>query len=113
MSIGDNIKKCRGNMSQEELAEKIGVNVATLSRWENNKNAPNSKNVQLLAEILNVSPEQIINTSEPQIKELNERSDYGIMRYKFSDTEVLELPATSEFIPIFTQIILQRLKFHD
>ena len=116
MTIGENIKECRGAMKQEDLAEIIGVNVATLSRWENNQNVPNAKRIKQIAEALKVPTERIIGDPSPQIKELNERSlkeDYGIMRYKFNNTEVLEMPATPDFVPIFKQIISERLKIQD
>ena len=95
-------------MKQEELSAILGINVATLSRWENNQNTPNGKRIRQIAEALDVSPEEIVGTHAPQIKEMKE--DHGVMRYRFSETEALELPATPEFIPIFQQIISERLK---
>lgn len=41
-NIGKFIKEMRKNknLTQEELAEKLGVNNRTVSRWENGKNMP-------------------------------------------------------------------------
>ena len=55
MSIGKNIKKARGQVRQSELAEKIGVDVATVSRWENDKNTPNGHMMQEIAKALNTT----------------------------------------------------------
>lgn len=116
-SIGENIKKYRGAMKQEDFAEKLGVNTVTVSRWENGANTPNSKMVNKIAEILNVEPAQILEgTTTPQTKEINERSlkeDYGMMIYKFSDNEVLKLPATPELIPLFEKIIIEKLRIKE
>ena len=112
MTIGENIRECRGTMKQEDLAAMIGVNVATLSRWENNQNNPSGKKIRQIAKALKVSPEKIVGENNPQIKELNERSlkeDHGVMVYKFNENETLELPATPEFMPMFERIITQRL----
>lgn len=117
MSIGENIKKYRGTMKQEEFAEKLGVNTVTVSRWENDANTPNSKMLNKIAEVLNVSPTKLLEgTATPQTKELNERhlkEDYGMMSYTFSDNEVLRLPATPELIPIFEKIIIEKLKLNQ
>ena len=40
MSIGENIRECRGTMKQTDLAEKLGVNAVTVSRWENGQSIP-------------------------------------------------------------------------
>ena len=113
MSIGENIRECRGTMKQTDLAEKLGVNAVTVSRWENGQNTPNGEMIQKIANVLGVDTQCLLKSSVPQIKELNERSlkeDKGMMIYRFSETEALELPATTEFIPIFERIVAERLK---
>ena len=116
MGIGENIKECRGSMKQSEFAEKLGVNVTTVSRWENGQNTPNGEMIQKIANVLGVDTECLLKSSMPQIKELNERSlkeDKGMMIYRFSENEALELPATTEFIPIFERIVAERLKMRN
>lgn len=114
MGIGENIRECRGVMKQSELAEQLGVNVTTVSRWENGQNAPNSEMIQKIATILGVEPERLLKTTSVlKTKEVNERSlkeDRGMMIYRFSENEILELPATADFIPLFKQIVSDRLK---
>ena len=116
MSIGENIRICRGAMKQSEFAEKLGVNVTTISRWENGQNTPNGEMIQKIADVLGVDTECLLKSSTPQIKELNERSlkeDKGMMIYRFSENEALELPATIDFIPIFERIVAERLKMRN
>ena len=101
-------------MKQSEFAEKLGVTVTTVSRWENDQNTPNGEMIQKIANVLNVDAESLLKqSSESKIKEVNERSlkeDKGMMIYRFGDGEVLELPATTDFMPMFERIVAQRLK---
>ena len=114
MSIGENIRTCRGTMKQAELAEKLDVTPTTISRWENGQNTPNGEMIQKIADVLGVDTERLLKQSaEPKVKELNERSlkeDKGTMIYRFSDNESIELPATEEFIPMFERMVMERLK---
>ena len=55
--IGKFITECRKkiNMTQEELAEKIGVNRRTISRWENGNGMPDYSVLDILCNTLNIS----------------------------------------------------------
>ena len=117
MSIGENIRLCRGAMKQSEFADKLGVTVTTVSRWENDQNIPNGEMIQKIANVLGVDTESLLRQSpSSKIKEINERSlkeDKGVMIYRFSENETLELPATTDFIPIFERIVAERLKMKN
>ena len=117
MSIGENIRLCRGAMKQSEFADKLGVTVTTVSRWENDQNIPNGEMIQKIANVLGVDTESLLRqSSSSKIKEVNERSlkeDKGMMIYRFSENEALELPATTDFIPIFERIVAERLKMKN
>ena len=52
-------------LTQEELAEKLGVHVQTVWAWENGKNNPKGKRLRDLAEFFNVSENEIQN---PKLK---------------------------------------------
>lgn len=71
MSIGGNIKKARGRIKQEELAEMLGVNTVTVSRWENDKYTPNANMLRNIAHALNTSVEYLIATHD-DIKDLKD-----------------------------------------
>lgn len=51
--IGMNISEARKQalLTQEELAEKVGVSVQAVSKWENGRNLPDIENLMLIAEI--------------------------------------------------------------
>lgn len=49
MELSKQIKKYRAeaNLSQEELADKVFVSRQTISNWENNKNYPDIKSLEI------------------------------------------------------------------
>ena len=53
VTLGENIRKYRRTMkmTQEELAEKIGVSFQAVSKWENAQSAPDISWLPLLAEV--------------------------------------------------------------
>ena len=78
--IGDNIKKYRreNNISQEELAEKIGVTRQSISLWENNQTQPSIYNIVVIAKVFNLSTDDLLLDLEEQAietKELQETSE--------------------------------------
>ena len=60
--ISDNIKKYRkeNNLSQDELAEKLGVSRQSISLWETGQTQPTIENIIALARIFNVSTDEIL-----------------------------------------------------
>lgn len=51
--LGENIRQFRKtmNLTQEELADKLGVSFQAVSKWENAQSAPDISLLPLLAEI--------------------------------------------------------------
>lgn len=64
--IGKFISKKRREkkITQESLAELLGINNRTVSRWENGKNMPDVSLYKPLCEILEISVEELINGEE-------------------------------------------------
>jgi transcriptional regulator with XRE-family HTH domain len=60
MNIGLRIKGLREekNMSQEELADKIGVSKQMVSHYENGINVPRGKKIKLLAKVFGITEEE-------------------------------------------------------
>ena len=59
----DNLIELRklNNMSQEDLAEKIGVSRQTLSKYETGESLPDIEKCQLIAETFSVSIDDLLN----------------------------------------------------
>lgn len=55
--IGKFIASCRKNkeMTQSELAEKLGVSINAVSKWERGINLPDYSNLQELCSVLGIS----------------------------------------------------------
>ena len=61
--LGENIYKVRKEkkLSQEQLAEQIGVSRQTISNWELNETSPNPEQLKLLSKSLNISIDELLN----------------------------------------------------
>lgn len=60
--VGSNIKKYRTekNMTQDALAEKLCVTRQAVSNWENGRTQPDVETLEKLAEVFEVSVEELI-----------------------------------------------------
>lgn len=58
------------NMTQEELAEKIGVSRQTLSKYETGESLPDIEKCRLLAEVFGVTVDDLISYEKPKGMEL-------------------------------------------
>lgn len=61
-SLDENIKACREEckMTQEFVAEVIGVSRQAVSKWENGSSDPSTSNLIALAKLFDVAPEDLI-----------------------------------------------------
>ena len=61
MEIGNKILELRkkNNLSQEALAEKIGVSRQTISKWELGETSPDIKQAKELSKVFNVSLDEL------------------------------------------------------
>ena len=59
------------NLTQEELAEELGINNRTISRWENGKNMPDISLYKPLCEILGISIEELVNGERTDKNNIN------------------------------------------
>lgn len=61
MELGKQIYELRkkANLSQEQLAEKVGVSRQTISKWELGETAPDIKQAQVLSQVFSVSLDEL------------------------------------------------------
>ena len=62
MSIGTAIKRLRRdrNITQEQLAEYLGISTGAISQWECDRTAPDITQLPLLANIFDVSADELL-----------------------------------------------------
>ena len=77
MEIGTKLKNARNNanLTQEDIAEKIGVSRQTVSNWENNKSYPDIISVIRLSDIYRISLDTLLKEDENMIKHLDESTN--------------------------------------
>ena len=77
MEIGTKLKNARNNanLTQEDIAEKIGVSRQTVSNWENNKSYPDIISVIRLSDIYGISLDTLLKEDENMIKHLDESTN--------------------------------------
>ncbi len=66
MTLGEKIKLARkqAGLSQEQLAEKIGVSRSAVAKWEVNNGMPDIDNLKALSQLLGVTIDSLVNSRE-------------------------------------------------
>lgn len=82
MNLSDNLKKIRkdNNLSQEQLAEKLGVSRQSVSKWESNQAYPEMDKVLQICQMFNLNIDELLNQNLKDIKEKKE-SKNNINKY--------------------------------
>lgn len=62
MTFGEKLKKARkdSHLSQEQLADKIGVSRSTVTKWETDRGLPDIDNLRAIAQLVNVSIDYLL-----------------------------------------------------
>ena len=112
MALAANLRLLRkkAGFTQIELADKLGVSIATLRRWESGETAPTGTRIIELANLLGVSPDEII--KEDGDSQMNKaailfphhEASNGMLVFEGDGTRI-ELPPTEKGYEIFQQLI--------
>ena len=112
MTLGEKIREARRKcgLSQEQLAEKLSVSRSAIAKWETDKGLPDVGNLKILARLLNVSVDHLLDETQAAddlvIREAYQLSAYGygckkvkkdrVVRSKFPDAVIYPLLARQE-----------------
>ena len=68
MAVGDRIKSCRQKMgmSQEKLADSLGVSRQAVTKWEANLSAPSTENLFKLAELFGTTVDLLLDSNDEE-----------------------------------------------
>ncbi len=101
LNIGDNIRRLRraADMTQEQLADKLGVTYQSVSRWENGTTYPDMEFLPALSGIFGVTVDELLGCEESKKKEqINER--YRV----YADVCYGENPAHEEVVSLLREL---------
>ena len=87
MNIGEKLFKLRkdAKLSQEKLAEKLGVSRQTLANWESNITSPSLDDAKKISEILKVSIDEIIDNPNTFLEnKISNTEKLAIKSYRFN-----------------------------
>ena len=71
MNLADNLKKIRkdNNLSQEDLADKLGVSRQSVSKWESGQAYPEMDKVLQICKLFNLNINDLLNEDINEVKE--------------------------------------------
>ena len=84
MKFADNLKKIRKtkNISQEELAEKVGVSRQSVSKWETSEAYPEMNNILELCKIFKCNINDLVNDNMIDLDSLDEEVKMSVVKLK-------------------------------
>ena len=117
MTVGSNIKKARKNIKQADLAERLGVDTSTISRWENDKNVPGAAMLKKIAEVLGTSTSVLLSENDAGLQnnenknssshsQISAMQNGDVLFFKDGEHEV-SVPDTEENRHEFWKIVKQ------
>lgn len=123
MTIGEKIRQARtrSGLSQEQLAEKMCVSRSAVAKWETDKGMPDIGNLKVLAKLLHISVDSLLDDERPAeylaVRESYSLASLGrgckkvkkdrLMREKFPDAQIYTLLGQLE--PTRTEKIVDNL----
>lgn len=102
--IGSRLSVCRQNknMTQEELANRLGITPQALSKWERGISLPDIAMLPDIARILEISTDDLLGLSQENIAEKNNYEiQHNIGENLRNSLEPLELIFGEELVPLF------------
>ncbi len=80
MNIGNNISALRKKkgITQEELANELGVSAQAVSKWENNSSCPDVSLLTQIADYFNVSVDALLRSEEDDIVDFSENKEGNV-----------------------------------
>lgn len=110
--LSENLKRIRkdNNLSQEQLAEKLGVSRQSVSKWENGEAYPEMDKVLQLCKMFNLNIDELLNQDIKEVNE-NKQSKINVDKYvkDFLDyiTKTINLFSSMKFKDIIKCLIEQ------
>lgn len=93
MKFGDNLKSYRkiNNISQEVLAEKVGVSRQSISKWETGDAYPTMDNMMILCKLFNCKINDLVHENMEDLNELDENIVMSVVKLNKEDQVKVKL----------------------
>ena len=84
MKFGDNLKRVRKKkkISQEELADRLGVSRQSVSKWETGENYPSMTNIMCLCTIFKCNINELVHEDMSDINLLDDEVKMSVVKFK-------------------------------
>ena len=104
MKFGENLRNLRKskNMSQETIAEKVGVSRQSISKWENGEAYPEMKNILTLCDIFKCKINDLVHEDMTDIGSLDEEIIMKVV--KFNEKKQTQVKSLSNVISLIGKI---------
>ncbi len=102
-NLGNNIAKFRksSDVTQEQLAEQLGVSVSAVSQWETGKTMPDISAIPVLCHVFNVTADELLGIDrekeEAEIKRINAEANLLMDRGHLAKAEKMLLDAHKRY----------------
>lgn len=109
MTLGEKLKEARkqSGLSQEQLAEKLGISRSAVAKWETNGGMPDIDNLKILSQLLGVSIDYLVDNGDDLdksvVKEAIDLSKYEGSRKKKKDQVVREKYPFATIYPLLAK----------
>lgn len=97
--VGERLRKARKNknLTQAEVAEKLGVTRSVIARYESGINDPSTENIVTLAEIYEVTTDYLLGKTDLMVRE--SKSTYDVSTNDIEMDEALSLARRIKKLP--------------
>ena len=104
MKFGENLKLIRNDkkISQEDLAERLGVSRQSVSKWETGENYPSMQNIMALCTIFKCKINELVHEDFTDINFLDEEIKMSVV--KFKEKEQKKMKGLTKAISIIAKI---------
>lgn len=110
MSMSNRLQDLRqkAQISQEELAERIGVSRQAISKWESEQTNPDIENIVRLSEVYNTSTDYILKGTQPTVIQSSDKNAQ-IRQRKKQNLHYLIISVIVSFLAIGIIFVLGQL----
>ena len=104
MKLGDNLKQIRKSkkISQEELADKLGVSRQSVSKWETGENYPTMQNIVCLCDIFRCKMNDLVHESFEDIDFMDKEIKMSVV--KLNEEEQKRMKTLSKILYLIGRI---------